>query len=181
MGRRAHRVESRREEGEKVMASLRSALDAEGRFGGGLLLSEIDVLRAERDEAIRKATAAEDRALKLSTEPSILTSGVASPRARVTVNGGPEPRGAEVAWLQAELEALRAEHLQVGSAKGGDSLLMGSTRSSSASVIAECVELRRFACVAPRRWYGGQRGHGGGPQAPGWHPPRHRSHNPQTV
>ncbi|KAL6006358.1 hypothetical protein ACLOJK_037309, partial [Asimina triloba] len=29
--------------------------------------------------------------------------------------------------------------------------------------------------------YGGRRGHSGGLQAPGRHPPRHGSHNPQAV
>ncbi|KAL6004631.1 hypothetical protein ACLOJK_005186, partial [Asimina triloba] len=90
MGRRAHRAEAWREEAEKAAVSLRSALDAERAdlevarddvdgilllkrdLDGALasveakeeisrLLSEIDILRAERDEAIRKAASADDR------------------------------------------------------------------------------------------------------------------------
>ncbi|KAL6013697.1 hypothetical protein ACLOJK_004195 [Asimina triloba] len=44
---------------------------------------------------------------------------------------------AKVAWLRTELEVLRAERLQVGSAQGGNSLLMGSTPSTTTSVIVE--------------------------------------------
>ncbi|KAL5993292.1 hypothetical protein ACLOJK_014216 [Asimina triloba] len=35
--------------------------------------------------------------------------------------------------------------------------------------------------ITPRHRYGGRRGHGGGPRAPGRHPPRHGPHNPQAV
>ncbi|KAL5973142.1 hypothetical protein ACLOJK_037169 [Asimina triloba] len=106
MGCRAHRAKARREEAGKALVNLHSVVDAaradlevarddtEGleasvqRFSGqakqareeiSWLMSKIDVLRAERDEAIRKALATNDRALQFSTEPPI-----PNPRARDT-------------------------------------------------------------------------------------------------
>ncbi|KAL6000172.1 hypothetical protein ACLOJK_034850 [Asimina triloba] len=129
------------------------------------LLSEVDALRADRDEAIRKATAAEERVLQLSVELTAPSPGVMSLCARNpsldTSEGLPlggealvlqeqvaslsskeselpaefELMQAEVAWLRTELDVLRAECFQVGSARGGNSFLTGSTSGTTASVI----------------------------------------------
>ncbi|KAL6005484.1 hypothetical protein ACLOJK_006051 [Asimina triloba] len=136
------------------------------------LLSEIDILQAKWDEAIKKAVVAEDRALRSLAEPPTLASGVMSPLAHDPGEGsslgekalvvrepmtdlnqeeprlleGSEPSRVEVVWLPAKLKVLRAECSQAESAKGGGSLPMGSTWSSSASVIVEYLRRDAYQC-----------------------------------
>ncbi|KAL5999479.1 hypothetical protein ACLOJK_037764, partial [Asimina triloba] len=79
-------------------------------------------------------------------------------------------------WSSAEHKRARAGHGSGQAGCGRGQVGRGEDRRRLERVArraGERVQAGWSGCVAPRRRYGSRRGHGGGPQAPGRHPPRH--------